>query len=132
YEFFSIDTLMNCLFVCSDEISVKMGEELKLDVLLTNTKKVVHQNKISTEWTEIWKRRAGVRSDQMNVSDENLIIKVFTDNDAGTYRVLDSEGEILITVTVTGERNSLRKKCKKINKVTYCSKRLELSQIVFF
>ncbi|XP_042601272.1 uncharacterized protein LOC122140691 [Cyprinus carpio] len=85
-----------------DEISVKMGEELKLDDLLSNTKKVVHQNKISTEWTEVWKRRAGVRSDQLTVRDGNLTINALTVTDEGTYRVLDFDDEILITVTVTG------------------------------
>ncbi|XP_059411150.1 uncharacterized protein LOC132144603 [Carassius carassius] len=85
-----------------DEISVKMGEELKLDVLLTNTEKVVHQNKISTEWTVVWKRRAGVMSDRLTVRDGNLNINALTVTDAGTYRVLDFDDEILITVTVTG------------------------------
>lgn len=61
----------------------------------------------SEGWKEVWKRDHGVSSDRMDVSDENLIIKAFTDNDAGSYRVLDSEGEILITVTVTGEINSI-------------------------
>lgn len=84
-----------------------MGEELKLDDLLSNTKKVVHQNKISTEWTEVWKRRAGVRSDQLTVRDGNLTINALTVTDAGTYRVLDFDDEILITVTVTGDRNSV-------------------------
>ncbi len=55
---------------------------------------------------EVWKRGHGVQSDRMTIRDENLIIKEFMASDAGTYRVLDSEGEILVTVTVTGERNS--------------------------
>ncbi|KAL1254907.1 hypothetical protein QQF64_012968 [Cirrhinus molitorella] len=84
-----------------DEISVKIGEELKLDVLLTNAKKVVHQNKNSTEWMVIWKRRGGAKSDGLTVSDGNLTINALTVNDAGTYRVLDFDNEILITVTVT-------------------------------
>ncbi len=97
------------LSVCfsSDEISVKIGEELKLDVLLTNTKKVVHQNKISTEWTEVWKRRGGVRSDRLIVRDGNLTINEVKTSDAGSYRVLDFDDEILIRVTVTGERSSV-------------------------
>ncbi|XP_026103852.1 uncharacterized protein LOC113075365 [Carassius auratus] len=85
-----------------DEISVKMGEELKLDVLLNNTEKVVHQNKMSSEWTVVWKREAGVRSDRLTVRDGNLTINALTVTDAGTYRVLDFDDEILITVTVTG------------------------------
>ncbi|XP_050961119.1 uncharacterized protein LOC127162362 [Labeo rohita] len=85
-----------------DEISVTIGEKLKLDVLLTNTKKVVHQNKINTEWMVVWKRRGGVKNDQLTVSDGNLTINALTVSDAGTYRALDFDDEILITVTVTG------------------------------
>ncbi|RXN24077.1 hypothetical protein ROHU_006317 [Labeo rohita] len=84
------------------EISVTIGEKLKLDVLLTNTKKVVHQNKINTEWMVVWKRRGGVKNDQLTVSDGNRTINALTVNDAGTYRALDFDNEILITVTVTG------------------------------
>ncbi|KAL0167320.1 hypothetical protein M9458_039164, partial [Cirrhinus mrigala] len=83
------------------DISVKIGEELKLDVLLTNTKKVVYQNKINTEWMVVWKRRGGVKSDGFTVSDGNLTINALTVSDAGTYKVLDFDDEILITVTVT-------------------------------
>ena len=79
-----------------------------MSVLLSNADKV--KTKSSGEWKEVWSRTDGVQSDQMNETDGNLIIKSFKATDAGTYRVLDSEGEILITVTVTGERNSdLRK-----------------------
>ncbi|XP_026103856.1 uncharacterized protein LOC113075370 [Carassius auratus] len=85
-----------------DEISVKMGEELKLDVLLTDTEKVVHQNKMSSEWTVVWERRAGVRSDRLTVRDGNLTINELTVTDEGIYQVLDFDDEILITVTVTG------------------------------
>lgn len=88
----------------SDEISVKTGEELKMSVLLSNADKV--ETNSSGEWKEVWSRTDGVQSDRMNDNDGNLIIKSFLDSDAGTYRVLDSEGEILITVTITGERNS--------------------------
>ncbi|KAK7124188.1 hypothetical protein R3I94_018522 [Phoxinus phoxinus] len=87
-----------------DEISVKIGEELKLDVLLSNANKVVHQSKISTEWTELWTRGHGVSSDRLTDRDGNLTINEFTVNDTGTYRVLDSEGETLITVTVSESR----------------------------
>ncbi|XP_016115848.1 uncharacterized protein [Sinocyclocheilus grahami] len=82
-----------------DEISVKTGEELKLSVLLSNADKV--EKSSSGEWREVWKRGHGVWSDRMNVTDGNLIIKSFLDRDAGTYRVLDYERNILITVTVT-------------------------------
>lgn len=82
-----------------DEITVKTGSPLKMHVLMSFANKV--EKNSSGEWTEVWKRGHGVWSDRMNVSDENLIIKAFTENDAGTYRVLNTEGEILITVTVT-------------------------------
>ncbi len=87
---------------------MKTGEELKLDVLLSNADKVQHQ---SREWTEVWKRGHGVQNDQLNDRDGNLIINNFTANDAGTYRVLDPDFFLtfnshcdLITVTVEGEK----------------------------
>ncbi|XP_067282600.1 uncharacterized protein [Pseudorasbora parva] len=83
-----------------DEISVKKGEELKLDVLLPSADKVEHLAKRSTGPKEVWTRGQGVRSDRMAITDGNLIIHQFTRTDAGTYEVLDSDGEILIMVTV--------------------------------
>ncbi len=94
-----------CLCLSSDDISGKAGRPLKMHVLMFSADKV--EKNSGGEWKEVWKRGHGVWSNRMNVSDENLIIKVFTHNDAGTYRVLDSGGEILITVIVTGERNSM-------------------------
>ncbi|XDV33540.1 hypothetical protein PO909_003921 [Leuciscus waleckii] len=88
-----------------DEISVKKGEPLKLDVLLSNADKVERNS--SEGWTEVWTRGHGVDSDRLTDRDGNLTINEFTANDTGTYRVLDSEGEILITVSVTGERRSV-------------------------
>ncbi|XP_059364933.1 uncharacterized protein LOC132103882 isoform X2 [Carassius carassius] len=83
-----------------DEISVKTGEELKMSVLVSDADKV--KTNSSGEWKEVWTRDHGVQSDRMsNDTDINLIIKSFLDSDAGTYRVLDTEGEILITVTIT-------------------------------
>uniref|UniRef100_A0A673I348 Immunoglobulin V-set domain-containing protein n=1 Tax=Sinocyclocheilus rhinocerous TaxID=307959 RepID=A0A673I348_9TELE len=91
------------------EFSVKISEKLKLDVLLSNADKVQHHSRRSTEWKDVWKRGHGVQNDQLNDRDGNLIINNFTASDAGIYRVLDSEGELLITVTVEGERNSKSK-----------------------
>ncbi|XDV33518.1 hypothetical protein PO909_003907 [Leuciscus waleckii] len=88
-----------------DDISVKKGEPLKLDVLLSNADKVERNS--SEGWTEVWTRGHGVNSDRLTDHDGNLIINEFTANDTGTYRVLDSEGETLITVSVTGERTSV-------------------------
>ncbi len=102
----------------SDEISVKTGEELQLDVLLPNADKVQHQPKTSTEWTEVWKRGSGVHSTLMSNTDGNIIIKEFTPSDAGTYRVLDFERNILITVTVTGEAQWI---CRNIIYTKLCN-----------
>ncbi|XP_016385733.1 uncharacterized protein LOC107722018, partial [Sinocyclocheilus rhinocerous] len=82
-----------------DEITVKTGEELKMSVLLSNADKV--EKSSSGEWREVWNRTDGVQSDRLNDNDGNLIFKAFLASDAGTYRVLDTEGEILITVTIT-------------------------------
>ncbi|XP_026088213.1 uncharacterized protein LOC113062518 isoform X2 [Carassius auratus] len=88
-----------------DEISVKAGEELKMSVLVSDADKV--KTNSSGEWKEVWTRDHGVQSDRMNDdNDGNLIIKSFLDSDAGTYRVLDTEGEILITVTVRGRKST--------------------------
>ncbi len=84
---------------------MKTGKPLKLHVLMSFADKV--EKNSSEGWKEVWKRGHVVSSDRINVSDGNLIIKAFTDIDAGSYRVLNSDGKILITVTVTGEINSM-------------------------
>ncbi len=93
----------------SDDISVKIGERLNLDILLPDAHQVTHQNKSSTEWEEVWKRDSKKRViyGRLKDCDGTLSIKEFTADDAGTYRVLDYEGEILITVTVTDEKSSV-------------------------
>ncbi|XP_077086259.1 uncharacterized protein LOC143738165 [Siphateles boraxobius] len=98
-----------------DYISVKKGEELKLDVLLINADKVVHLAKRSTGRKEGWRRGHGVSSDRMTIRDRNLIINHFTATDAGTYEVLDSEGQILIMVTVTESRTESKDELNYIN-----------------
>ncbi|KAK7139595.1 hypothetical protein R3I93_016664 [Phoxinus phoxinus] len=82
-----------------DEISVQKGEDLELDVLLINADKVERSS--SSGWTELWTRGHGVSSDRLTDRDETLIIHEFTVNDTGVYRVLDSDNEVWITVTVT-------------------------------
>ncbi|KAK7124190.1 hypothetical protein R3I94_018524 [Phoxinus phoxinus] len=82
-----------------DEISVQKGEDLELDVLLINADKVERSS--SSGWTELWTRGHGVSSDRLTVSNQTLTISNITVNDTVTYRVLDSDNETLITVTVT-------------------------------
>ncbi|XDV33501.1 hypothetical protein PO909_003897, partial [Leuciscus waleckii] len=82
-----------------DEISVQEGEDLELDVVLTIAGKVEHQNRRSSGWTELWRKDR--RTDPLTVKDMTLIINDFTVTDTGTYRVLDYEGETLITVSVS-------------------------------
>ncbi|XP_073678578.1 uncharacterized protein [Garra rufa] len=77
-----------------DMISLKKGEEQKLDVLLSNTYKVLHQPIESTEWKEVWNRANDSKAND------------FLANETGTYNVLDFKGNILITVTVTGTGSS--------------------------
>ncbi|XP_039546971.1 uncharacterized protein LOC120492786 isoform X2 [Pimephales promelas] len=91
-----------------DEISVKKGEDLKLDVLLTNADKVERNS--GSGWTELWRRGHGVSSDGLSVSEQTLIIHEFTDTDSGSYRVLDSNNEALVTVTVTESSPDLKGK----------------------
>lgn len=86
---------------------MNIGEQLKLDVLLSEADKVQHQSRRSTEWMKVWSRSDGVQSQPMTIRDRNLIISNFTARDTGSYRVLDPSGETLITVTVRGERSSV-------------------------
>ncbi|KAG1929046.1 hypothetical protein F2P79_023265 [Pimephales promelas] len=88
-----------------DEISVKKAEDLKLDVLLTNADKVERNS--GSGWIVLWRRGHGVSSDGLSVSEQTLIIHEFTDTDTGSYRVLDSNNEALITVTVTDWKENL-------------------------
>ncbi|KAF4100903.1 hypothetical protein G5714_019099 [Onychostoma macrolepis] len=88
-----------------DEITVKKGKPLKLDVLLSNADKV--ETNSSGVWKEIWNRISRVQDDHLSDSDGNLTIKEFMKHDEGTYRVLDYEGKTLITVTIIGVRNSV-------------------------
>ncbi|XP_048059735.1 uncharacterized protein LOC125276278 [Megalobrama amblycephala] len=94
-----------------DEISVKTGEQLKMDVLLINADKVEKNSRGA--WTEVWTRGHGVSSDRLTDSNGKLTINEFTSMDTGTYRVLDSEGQILITVTVTDSSTGTGSKRKK-------------------
>ncbi|XP_043088950.1 uncharacterized protein LOC122335206 isoform X2 [Puntigrus tetrazona] len=94
-----------------DEITVKTGKPIKLHVLMSNAHKV--EKNSSEGWKKVWERGHGVWSDRMNVSDGDLIIKAFTDNDAGTYRVLDAEDETLITVNITESDTKLKEKLDK-------------------
>ncbi len=101
----------SCLCFSSDEVSVKIGEQLKLDVLLLNADKVQHQSRRSTGWTEVWRRTDGVQSERMIIRDGNLIINEFTPRDAGSYSVLDPDGELLITVKVKGDLTLFKSTC---------------------
>ncbi|RXN38218.1 hypothetical protein ROHU_001323 [Labeo rohita] len=94
------------------EISVKIGEELKLDIL-SNAEVVEHQDKTSKEWIKVWSRYKGVQSDRMNDTDGNLTIISFTSNDTGIYSILESDGQPLITVTVTVSSTELKGKQDK-------------------
>ncbi|XDV33564.1 hypothetical protein PO909_003942 [Leuciscus waleckii] len=88
-----------------DEISVKIGEDLHFDSLLINAERVELNS--SGEYEKVWTRGDKKMNDRVIVRERNLTISNFTVTDTGTYRVLDYEGETLITVAVTGERRSV-------------------------
>lgn len=100
---------------------MKIGEQLKLDVLLLNADKVQHQSRRSTGWTEVWSRTDGVQRERIIIRDGNLIINEFTSRDAGTYEVLDSEGNILIMLTVKNEKTDEELKLSDADKVQHQS-----------
>lgn len=86
------------------EVSVKMGEELELDVLVSNADEVQHQSRRSTGWKKIWSRTEGVQSERITIREGNLIINEFTFRDKGSYEVLDPDENILIMVQVRAEK----------------------------
>ncbi|XP_067267535.1 uncharacterized protein [Chanodichthys erythropterus] len=78
-------------------ISGWKGTELTFDELPHEAERVEHYS--ATGWTEMWKRGRDVN----RLTDKNgfLTINNFTSSDAGTYRVLNEEGGILVTVIIT-------------------------------
>ncbi|XP_051949453.1 uncharacterized protein LOC127620303 [Xyrauchen texanus] len=83
-----------------DETSVKKGDDLILDVVLSNADIVEHQLNTSSEWISVWKRGEDPTG---RVTDINGVLNItgFTDSDAGIYRVLNSNEQILIKINVT-------------------------------
>lgn len=99
-------TLILSFHCSSDTLTAQKGEELVLGDLPRDAESVQHQT--DTGWTEVWKRGKGVLSDRLTDNDGHLIIRDFRSSDAGEYRVLNKTGGILITLTVKGERNSMK------------------------
>ncbi|XP_052388692.1 uncharacterized protein LOC127935121 [Carassius gibelio] len=101
------------LFPYSYELSVDVkltareGEEVKLADLPGDAESVEHLS--NTGSTDVWRRRMGVLTDRLMDKDGHLIIRSYTSRDTGTYRVLNSTGGVLVTVTLTeSERNQHR------------------------
>ncbi|XP_059411146.1 uncharacterized protein LOC132144599 [Carassius carassius] len=87
-----------------DEVSVKIDEELKLDVLVSNADEVQRQSRRSTGWKKIWSRTEGIQSERITIREGNLIINEFTFRDEGSYVVLDPDRNILIMMKVRAEK----------------------------
>ncbi|KAF4100998.1 hypothetical protein G5714_019194 [Onychostoma macrolepis] len=51
--------------------------------------------------TEVWRRGQGVLTDRLTHKNDRLSIESFSSSGAGTYRVLNSTGGILVTLTLT-------------------------------
>ncbi|KAK2887750.1 hypothetical protein Q8A67_015978 [Cirrhinus molitorella] len=115
----------------ADTISVKIGEELKLEIMLPDADKVKHQSRERTEWMEVWRRSRRVQSERMRISDGNLIISNFTARDTGTYRVLDPDGKPLITVKVRVSKEKLdNTDTEKTDDATYLSYSIGLTVVL--
>lgn len=84
------------------------GEELMFDDLPREAENVTHLTNASC--TEVWRRGQGVLTDRLIDKNGCLTIKNFTSSDAGTYRVLNSTEEILVTVRVTEFRTESKDK----------------------
>ncbi|KTF89872.1 hypothetical protein cypCar_00022300 [Cyprinus carpio] len=80
-------------------VTARVGEEVMFDDLPRDAESV--ECLTNTSSIDVWRREQGVLTDRLTDSDGHLIIKNFTSSDAGTYRVLDSTGGVLVTVTLT-------------------------------
>ncbi|XP_052388686.1 uncharacterized protein LOC127935119 isoform X1 [Carassius gibelio] len=80
-------------------LTALIGEEVMLADLPGDAESVEHLT--NTGSTEVWRRRMGVLTDRLMDKDGHLIIRSYTLRDAGTYRVLNSTGGVLVTVTLT-------------------------------
>lgn len=86
----------------SVNLTARVGEEVMFDDLPRDAESV--ECLTNTGSIDVWRREQGVLTDRLTDSDGHLIIKNFRSSDAGTYRVLNSTGGVLVTVTLTGER----------------------------
>ncbi|XP_042632090.1 uncharacterized protein LOC109078864 [Cyprinus carpio] len=80
-------------------VTARVGEEVMFDDLPRDAESV--ECLTNTSSIDVWRREQGVLTDRLTDSDGHLIIKNFRSSDAGTYRVLDSTGGVLVTVTLT-------------------------------
>ncbi|XP_058624213.1 uncharacterized protein LOC131535477 [Onychostoma macrolepis] len=77
----------------------RKGEELMFDDLPREAESVTHLT--NADCTEVWRRGQGVLTDRLTHKNDRLSIESFSSSDAGTYRVLNSTGGILVTLTLT-------------------------------
>uniref|UniRef100_A0A9R1SSG0 Uncharacterized protein n=2 Tax=Cyprinus carpio TaxID=7962 RepID=A0A9R1SSG0_CYPCA len=80
-------------------LTARVGEEVMFDDLPRDAESV--ECLTNTGSIDVWRREQGVLTDRLTDNDGHLIIKNFRSSDAGTYRVLDSTGGVLVTVTLT-------------------------------
>ncbi|XP_052389126.1 uncharacterized protein LOC127935362 [Carassius gibelio] len=80
-------------------LTARIGEEVMFDDLPRDAESVKHLSNTSS--IDVWRREQGVLTDRLMDKDGHLIIKIFRLRDAGTYRVLNSTGGVLVTVTLT-------------------------------
>ncbi|XP_026088201.1 uncharacterized protein LOC113062511 [Carassius auratus] len=85
-------------------LTALIGEEVMFDDLPGDAESVEHLSNTSS--TEVWRRGMGVLTDRLMDKDGHLIIRSYTLRDAGTYRVLNSTGGVLVTVTLTESQSN--------------------------
>ncbi|XP_060771432.1 galectin 17 [Neoarius graeffei] len=83
--------------------SVKMGEDLTLELYTHQAKMVMFQMSNAAEWRQLWQRQ-GNREDltpQVEERNGKLVIRNMSAANEGMYKVIDSEGLALSTVKVS-------------------------------
>ncbi|XP_016375592.1 uncharacterized protein LOC107714293 [Sinocyclocheilus rhinocerous] len=88
-------------------LTARVGEEVKFDYLPRDAESVKHFT--NTDLIDVWRREQGFLTDRLTDKNGRPTIKNFTSSDAGTYRVLNKTGGILVTVTVTTESGTASK-----------------------
>ncbi|XP_030645142.1 galectin 17 [Chanos chanos] len=97
-----IQSVQLSVFDHKDTKTVKIGEKLELDLHTQQATTVVFQGGDNSEWKVVWNRDSkGPVSGEMRRRGMRVVMEQVGKSDAGIYKVLDSQGLALSTVTIS-------------------------------